>query len=113
MALSTNPVISVVVSWMRNNAKDVETRINNTLRISAPLRYTQHRHNPNFSVKLMDFMEAYSCNSRYSYAFVILTRTPRMDESDSDKFEKAQFVAVRSINWKENEKDAMARWRKE
>jgi len=37
-ALSGNPVISVMVSWMYNNAKDVKTEIDNTLRVSAPLR---------------------------------------------------------------------------
>jgi len=31
MALSGNPVISVMVSWMHNNAKDVKTEIDNTL----------------------------------------------------------------------------------
>ena len=33
-ALSGNPVISVMVSWMHNNAKDVKTAIDNTLRVS-------------------------------------------------------------------------------
>jgi len=33
-ALSKNPVISVMVSWMCNNAKDVKTAIDNTLRVS-------------------------------------------------------------------------------
>ncbi|KAF5411715.1 MAG: hypothetical protein U9N46_06865 [Euryarchaeota archaeon] len=37
-ALSKNPVISVMVSWMCNNAKDVKTAIDNTLRVFAPLR---------------------------------------------------------------------------
>jgi len=40
-ALSGNPVISVMVSWMCNNTKDVKTAIDNTLRVSlafAPLR---------------------------------------------------------------------------
>jgi len=40
-ALSGNPVIFVMVSWMYNNAKDVKTEIDNTLRVSlafAPLR---------------------------------------------------------------------------
>ncbi len=31
MALSGNPLISVMVSWMYNNAKDVKTEIDNTL----------------------------------------------------------------------------------
>ncbi|KAF5410057.1 MAG: hypothetical protein C5S47_08015 [Candidatus Methanogasteraceae archaeon] len=37
-ALSGNIVILVMVSWMYNNAKDVKTEIDNTLRVSAPLR---------------------------------------------------------------------------
>jgi len=35
MALSENPVISVMVSWMYNNAKDVKTEIDDTLRAFA------------------------------------------------------------------------------
>jgi len=34
VALSGNPVISVMVSWICNNAKDVKTEIDNTLRVS-------------------------------------------------------------------------------
>ncbi len=40
-ALSGNPVIFVMVSWMYNNAKDVKTEIDNILRVSlafAPSR---------------------------------------------------------------------------
>ncbi len=33
-ARSGNPVISIMVSWMYNNAKDVRTEIDNTLRVS-------------------------------------------------------------------------------
>jgi len=40
-ALSGNPVISVMVSWMYNNAKDVKIEIGNTLRVSAPLRLSR------------------------------------------------------------------------
>jgi len=36
-ARSGNPVSSVMVSWMYNNAKDVKTEIDNTLRVSASL----------------------------------------------------------------------------
>jgi hypothetical protein len=32
--LSGNPVISAMVSWMHNNAKDVKTEIDNTLRVA-------------------------------------------------------------------------------
>ncbi len=34
LALSGNHVISVMGSWMYNNAKDVKTAIDNTLRVS-------------------------------------------------------------------------------
>jgi len=40
-ALSGNPVISVMVSWMCNNAKDAKIEIDNTLRVSAPLRLSR------------------------------------------------------------------------
>ena len=39
--LSGNPVISVMVSWMCNNAKDAKIEIGNTLRVSAPLRLSR------------------------------------------------------------------------
>ena len=46
-ALSKNPVISVMVSWMCNNAKDVKTAIDNTLRVFAPLRLCVKLENNN------------------------------------------------------------------
>ncbi|MEA1864976.1 MAG: hypothetical protein U9N46_07245 [Euryarchaeota archaeon] len=38
MALSGNPVISAMVSWMCSNAKEAKIEIGNTLCVSAPLR---------------------------------------------------------------------------
>jgi len=37
-ALSENPVISITISWMYNNANDVRAEIDNTLRV--PLAFT-------------------------------------------------------------------------
>ncbi|KAF5414845.1 MAG: hypothetical protein C5S48_07430 [Candidatus Methanogaster sp.] len=53
-ALSGNPVIFVMVSRMYNNAKDVKTEIDNTLRVSAPLRPCVKLENNNAKVQRRD-----------------------------------------------------------
>ncbi len=44
-ALSENPVISAMVSWMYNNAKDVKTEIDNTLRVSLAFLVKSENNN--------------------------------------------------------------------
>jgi len=53
-ALSGNIVIFVMVSWMYNNAKDVKTEIDNTLRVSAPLRLCVKLENNNAKMQRRD-----------------------------------------------------------
>jgi len=54
VALSENPVISVMVGWMYNNTKDVKTAIDNTLRVSEPLRPCVKLENNNAKTQRRD-----------------------------------------------------------
>ncbi len=47
VALSGDPVISVMVSWMYTNAKDVKTAIDNTLRVSLAFLVKLENNNEN------------------------------------------------------------------
>ncbi|MEA1863936.1 MAG: hypothetical protein U9N46_01850 [Euryarchaeota archaeon] len=64
-----------MVSWMYNTAKDVKTEIDNTLRVSAPLRHCVKLENNNAKMQRRDDAKNKSLRVHFTGIFDCVQKT--------------------------------------